>query len=284
MEKRLEYGAALWIGRKADIGRQLHSAKDNLPKAGTIIVSSFTSPLDPLYLAGIFQPIFTRSYPYTRKVERITLFHAILLAFSPPSLLPQDTSKLLTLKQLTDENPNSIICVFPETTTTNGRGILPLAPSLLSANGKTKIYPVNLRYTPQDVTTPVPGGYLSWFWGLLSKPTHQMRVRIASRVYNSKSQDSPSRPTSATKAMGTGYDTNIFDQPDFRNGFSGEHGQNGDGMTVDIGYEDGDVSADEQQVLDRVAEDLARLGRVKRVGLGVEEKIEFLKVWGSRKR
>jgi hypothetical protein len=84
--------------------------------------------------------------------------------------------------------------------------------------------------------------------------------------------------------MGTGYDTNIFDQPDFRNGFSGEHGQNGDGMTVDTGYEDGDVSADEQQVLDRVAEDLARLGRVKRVGLGVEEKIEFLKVWGSRKR
>jgi hypothetical protein len=33
-----------------------------------------------------------------------------------------------------------------------------------------------------------------------------------------------------------------------------------------------------------VGEDLARLGRVKRVGLGVEEKIEFLKVWGSRKR
>jgi hypothetical protein len=272
------------VNRADTHNRQLHSAKDNLPKAGTIIASSFTSPLDPLYLAGIFQPIFTRSYPYTRKVERITLFRAILLAFSPPSLYPHDTSKVVSLKQLTDENPNKIICVFPETTTTNGRGILPLAPSLLSADGKTKIYPVNLRYTPQDVTTPVPGGYVSWFWGLLSKPTHQMRVRIASRVYNSRSQDSPSRPTSSSKAMGTGYDTNIFDQPDFRNGFSVENGEAGDGMAVSAGGDDADVSADEQQVLDRVAEDLARLGRVKRVGLGVDEKIEFLKVWGSRKR
>jgi hypothetical protein len=47
---------------------------------------------------------------------------------------------------------------------------------------------------------------------------------------------------------------------------------------------DGFVSEDEQKVLERVAEDLARLGRVKRVGLGVEDKVEFLKVWGRRKR
>jgi 1-acyl-sn-glycerol-3-phosphate acyltransferase len=270
--------------------RQLHSAKDNLPKPGTIIASSFTSPLDPLYLAGIFQPIFTRSYPAHRKVERITLLGAILHAFSPPALAPPDSSKLVTLKQLTDENPNRIICVFPETTTTNGRGILPLCPSLLSADGKTKIYPVNLRYTPQDVTTPVPGGYAYWFWGLLSKPSHQMRVRIASRVYNSSNQDSPSRPVSSSKqnqVKASGYDTNIFDQPDFRNGFSGEHGEAGDGMDVDVGGAgngDDGVGEDEQKVLERVAEDLARLGRVKRVGLGVEDKMEFLKVWGKRKR
>lgn len=270
-----------WVDLQVDgVKRgQLHSAKDNLPKAGTIIASSFTSPLDPLYLAGIFQPIFTRSYPHTRKVERITLFRAILLAFSAPTLAPRDESKLVTLKQLTDDYPHKIICVFPETTTTNGRGILPLAPSLLSAGGETKIYPVNLRYTPQDVTTPVPGGYLSWFWRLLSKPSHQMRVRIATRIYNSASQDSPTKSSSKTtpeKSYGTGYDTNIFDQPSFRGEMNGH-----DGMDVDVA--DG-VSAKEQKVLDRVGEDLARLGRVKRVGLGVEEKIDFVRVWGSRKR
>lgn len=269
--------------------RQLHSAKNNLPKAGTIIASSFTSPLDPLYLAAIFQPIFTRSYPHQRKVERITLFRAILLAFSPPALTPHDQAKLVTLKQLTSENPDRIICVFPETTTTNGRGILPLCPSLLSADGKTKIYPVNLRYTPQDVTTAVPGGYLSWFWGLLSKPSHQMRVRIASRVYNNANPDSPAKSTSdlhTSKAAATGYETNIFEQPDFKDGFRGNHGEGGDGMDVDAGGATGDyeLSPQEQKVLERVAEDLARLGRVKRVGLGVEDKVEFLKVWFSRKR
>ena len=59
-------------------------------------------------------------------------------------------------------------------------------------------------------------------------------------------------------------------------------------MDVDVGGQvnggDGVVSEDEQRVLERVAEDLARLGRVKRVGLGVEEKVAFLEVWGRRKR
>ncbi|KAF1847587.1 uncharacterized protein K460DRAFT_306947 [Cucurbitaria berberidis CBS 394.84] len=273
-----------WVDLQVDgVKRgQLHSARDNLPKAGTIIASSFTSPLDPLYLAGIFQPIFTRSYPNTRRVERISLFRAILLAFSAPKRSPPSSAKLVALQHLTTENPHKIICVFPETTTTNGRGILPLAPSLLSAGGNTKIYPVNLRYTPQDITTPVPGGYFSWLWRLLSKPTHQMRVRIATRIYNSTSQDSPSKQTSSARASGSGYDTNIFDHPDFRNGVNGNDGHDGL-MAVDVGDGDG-VSADEQKVLDRVGEDLARLGRVKRVGLGVEEKIEFVKVWGSRRR
>ena len=106
-----------------------------------------------------------------------------------------------------------------------------------------------------------------------------MRVRIATRIYNSKSQDSPAKlhaNTQPKQALGTGYDTNIFDQPSFRVGVNGENG-----MSVEVG--DG-VSTDEQKVLDRVAEDLARLGRVKRVGLGVEEKIEFVKVWRSRRR
>ncbi|KAH8704585.1 hypothetical protein GQ44DRAFT_716558 [Phaeosphaeriaceae sp. PMI808] len=271
-----------WVDLQVDGVRrgQLHTSGDHLPRAGTIVASSFTSPLDPLYLAGIFQPIFTRSYPHTRKVERITLLRAILLAWSPPKLSPPDGSRLVTLEQLTSQNPSKIICVFPESTTTNGRGILPLSPSLLSATGTTKIYAVNLRYTPQDITTPVPGGYASWIWKLLHKPSHQMRVRIATKIYNSRTQNSPN--VSPSKAVASGYDANIFDQPAFQEGQ--KLGDDGWGaMKVDVGSRHG-VSAEEQKVLDRVGEDLARLGRVKRVGLGVEDKIEFVKVWGSRKR
>jgi hypothetical protein len=105
-----------------------------------------------------------------------------------------------------------------------------------------------------------------------------MRVRIATKIYNSRTQDFPEKDASKARTVGSGYDTNIFDQPEFK---AQEDGWGK--MTVDTG-DAGGVGADEQKVLDRVGEDLARLGRVKRVGLGVETKIEFLRVWGKRKR
>ncbi|KAF2465727.1 uncharacterized protein BDR25DRAFT_345921 [Lindgomyces ingoldianus] len=262
--------------------RKLAEVPGHLPHPGTIIASSFTSPLDPLYLAGIFCPIFTRSYPSTRKVERISLFRAILLAFGPPSIFPGNPDNLVTMKELEAKHPQSIICVFPECTTTNGRGILPLCPSLLTANPKTRIYPVNVRYTPGDITTPVPGNYILWLWKLLSKPTHCMRVRIARSMYNNPTLDSPIVWGEKAAGKGSGVDmvvdTDIFDSLHLRNGIVKDGGE---GETEGVG---GKVKKDEQKVLDRVGEDLARLGRVKRVGLGVQDKIEFVKVWRKRRR
>jgi len=104
-----------------------------------------------------------------------------------------------------------------------------------------------------------------------------MRVRIATKTYNTSTSSSSSSPA---KARASGYDTNIFDQPAFK-----ESSSDDGAMHVDAGgYSDGEVSVEEQGVLDRVGEDLARLGRVKRVGLGVGDKVRFLGVWGSRKR
>ncbi|KAF2001511.1 hypothetical protein P154DRAFT_164240 [Amniculicola lignicola CBS 123094] len=258
-----------WVDLQVDGVKRgkLSEMRDHLPHDGTVIASSFTSPLDPLYLAGIFCPLFTRSWPGTRKVEPISLFRAILLAFSHPSLAPGNPAKLVSLKELQERHPKSIICVFPECTTTNGRGILPFSPSLLTVGEKTRIYPVNLRYTPGDVTTPTPGEYLAWFWKLLSKPSHCMRVRIARSVFNTQTNG-------VKKAAGVGYDTNIFDSPEFRD------------RHVETNEEGGDeeISIREQELLDRVAEDLARLGRVKRVGLDVKDKIDFVKVWQKTKK
>ncbi|KAF2107116.1 hypothetical protein BDV96DRAFT_606700 [Lophiotrema nucula] len=249
--------------------RKLAVSPDHLPYEGTIIASSFTSPLDPLYLAGIFSPIFTRSYPSTRKVEPISLFRAILLAFSNPTVDPPNPKLLVTLEELKNNNPRSIICVFPECTTTNGRGILPFSPSLLTADPKTRIYPVNLRYTPGDITTPVPGSALSWFWRLLSKPTHIMRVRVARPTYNNAAAGTPN---GVDESIATGYDTNIFDSPGYKNGYVQQEKEG-----------EGKASKNEQEVLDRIGEDLARLGRVKRVGLDVQDKIDFVKVWSKRR-
>jgi hypothetical protein len=101
------------------------------------------------------------------------------------------------------------------------------------------------------------------------------------RVFNSANIDSPAKESE--RAIGTGYDHNIFDAPSFRNGGSGSL-EKETGMDVTTGGTEGEISAQEQRVLDRIAEDLARLGRVKRVGLDMGDKIEFLKVWLKRRR
>ncbi|KAF1961964.1 hypothetical protein CC80DRAFT_531723 [Byssothecium circinans] len=253
-----------WVDLQVDGVKRgrLAENKHHLPRAGTIIAASFTSPLDPLYLAGIFTPVFTRSWVGEKKVEVISLFRAICLAFSKPELEPPTNAKLITLSELTERFPDSIICVFPETTTTNGRGILRFSPSLLTVNPRTKIYPVHVKYTPGDITTPVPGTVLSWTWRLLSKPTHVMRVRIARQIYNNTADPDAARAS----AVDSGFNTNIFDGPQMRNGVGTPEKER------------------ELEWLESVREDFARLGRVKRTALGAEEKVAFVKVWGRKRR
>lgn len=253
-----------WVDLQVDGVKRgkLAEKQDHLPHAGTIIAASFVSPLDPLYLAGIFTPVFTRSWPGEAKVEVISLFGAIRLAFAQPEMKPPRTAKLFTLKELTERYPDSIICVFPESTTTNGRGVLRFSPSLLSADPSTKIYAVHVKYTPGDITTPVPGTYFTWTWRLLAKPTHYMRVRIARHIFNNTSD---AKSSSWANGANTSFDANIFDNPQLVNGNGTDEGQ---------GHE----------WLENIREDFARLGRVKRTALGVQEKVGFVKIWTKRRR
>jgi hypothetical protein len=234
------------------LARSLAKNQKKLPHPGTIIASSFTSPMDCLYLAAIFDPVFTASYPGTRLVEQISLFQAMIRALYPPQLFPSPNARLVPVEKVVQQNPDSAIVVLPEVTTSNGRGILAFSPSLLSAPANAKIFPVNLRYTPADITTPIPGAYITFLWDLCSKPTHCIRVRIAEAIYNTSQSDQNGSPLKAQS-----------------NSIKGS-------QYVDSGKI---LTAEESKLLDRVAEDLARLGRVKRVGLGVKEKIEFIKAW-----
>lgn len=204
-------------------------------------------------------------------VHRISLFQAILRAFQPPQYTPPPHANLIDLRTLLREHRNRPVVVFPECTTTNGRGILPFSPSLLTAPPRAKIFPISLRYTPGDITTPVPGTYLTFLWNLLSKPTHCIRVRIAESVYNT-SQGVPVPPG----VPKTSYATNWIDTLQDDTASSTEtllSSEEGDGLT-----------GPERKVLDKVAEALARLGRVKRVGLGIREKSDFVRAWTKQRR
>lgn len=250
------------IGADYFISRSLSKHQQaRLPQPGSVIASSFTSPIDAIYLAAIFDPVFTAAYPNTRQVERISLLQAVLRAFAQPSTQPEPGTKLVDVATLVAKYPNRPIVVFPECTTTNGRGILPLSHALLGVPPKTKVFPVSLRYTPADVVTPLPGSYISFLWTLLSKPTHCIRVRIAEYVTNSRSAiDAP--PARSTRQ--STYNSNYLDTLEDE--------------------DEGGVTAGEKAFLDLVGESLARLGRVKRVGLGVKEKQEFMVKWSRTRK
>ena len=240
-----------WVDLQLDgvkRGSLSQQPKSRVPHPGSIIAAQFTSPVDALYLAAIFDPVFTISYPGTRKVQRISLLGAIALALSPPTLEPPPGAKLTTLRALVEQNPHRAIAVFPEMSTTNGKGILPFSPSLLSAPADAKIFPVSMRYTPPDITTPVPGAYATFLWNLLSRPTHCIRVRIAEAVIN----------TPALEILA--------------NGAAGEEANlGGDGHE--------DLTPEEKKVLDHVGDALARLARNKRVGLTLRDKAAFVDAW-----
>jgi 1-acyl-sn-glycerol-3-phosphate acyltransferase len=308
-----------------------------LPGPGSIIASSYTSPLDVLYLAAIFDPIFTQSFQGSREVQVLSLERALASCFSLPPPKPADT---ISLAELVAANRRRVIVVFPECTTSNGKGVLRLSQSLLSASKGTNIFPVSLRYSPADVVTPIPGFLesIKFVWTLFSRQTHSIRVRVgfpvkmaqlqqqqpppssigasqksqrpqvqhalsSSSDKDSEEDQSSSRPATGTRKS-SGYDTNFFDNfppqassnsalaPAQKVGESGLDGLSSDGDDDDLFSTSSSSSAvggkrpfsrlssvAERQSLEIVAESLSRLGRVKTLGLGVEEKIGFVEAW-----
>ncbi len=244
-----------WIDLQLDgvkRGSLSQQPPSRFPRERAVIAAQFTSPVDAVYLATIFDPIFVVSYPGSRKVQRVSLFRAMALALAPPNTtIPR--AGLTDLRALVEENPHRVIAVFPEMTTTNGKGILPFSPSLLATPADANIFPVSLRYTAPDITTPVPGAWASFLWNLLSRPTHYIRVRVAEGVSN------------------TSVATNGLSYADM-DGKVGTGGEGGD-----------DVTPEEHRLLDHVGDSLARLARNKRVGLTLRDKAAFVKVWSKAK-
>ncbi|KAF8455369.1 hypothetical protein BGX38DRAFT_1249175 [Terfezia claveryi] len=254
----------------------LSKQSKKLPRAGTVIVSSFTSPIDILYLAAVFDPIFTTSYPNTREIERLSLLPAIIRSLSPPLSQPPPGTKLITLPRLLAENPNRSIALFPECTPTNGRGILRFSPSLDSTPEDTPIFPISIRYTPADVTTPVPGWSTAgkFVWRLLSGGTHCVRVRIAGEIYN--------QPGGGEKPTYDGIEDEGYGEEVDENGY-------GSGSGPELKRRAGGVGGEEKEkpqstLCVKGGEALARIGRVKRLNLGVKEKVEFVQAWMKNKK
>lgn len=137
-----------WIDLQVDgvkKGSLAQTPSSRLPGPQSVIVSNHMSPLDIVYLAAIFDPIFTTSYPGEKGVRPVTLTQAMWQCFMKPQLRAEKGVQLQTLEKMVKQNAQRCIVVFPEATTSNGRSILKLAPSVLSAGPDTRIFPVSLR-------------------------------------------------------------------------------------------------------------------------------------------
>ncbi|RKF64145.1 putative lysophosphatidic acid:oleoyl-CoA acyltransferase [Erysiphe neolycopersici] len=251
--------------RKGSLAKK-HAGK--IPGPSDVIASSFTSPIDALYLAAIFDPIFTISYPHTEKVQVVSLFSAIFRALNKPEEYPPKDAKMTDIKNIVSSNQDRPVVVFPECTTSNGLGILPLSPSLLTVSEKTKIFPLYLRYTPSYITTPIPWLYFSFLWNLLATPTHCTCVRVGQAIYNKSPTEkysslnlSVTSPNILPRKMG---EVKIIEC-----------------MSNNVENLSHIKSSEEKNVLDNVGESLALLGRVPRVGLTVKDKLKFIEAWRS---
>jgi len=251
-----------WVDLQLDgvkRGTLAEQPRDRFPHPGSVIAANFTSPIDAMYLAAIFEPIFTVSYPGTRLLQKVGLLGAMARALGAVRTEPPAGANLVSIADLLREYPGRVVAVFPECGTTNGKAILPFSPSLLSAPPDVHIFPVSLRYTPADVTTPVPGQWLSFLWNLLSRPTTCIRIRVA---------EGQVRSTSAAQT-GSGVSSAV-------------DSASGSSRSRQVGH--APISSDEQKVLDRIAEALARLSRVKRVGLTMKDKVAFVDAVKGKKR
>ena len=271
-----------WGDLRVDGQARGHVHKSRVPNGRCIIVANYTSPIDALYLATVFDPIFTISYPDTRKVRQVGLLRAIAHALSstqfehhPSSAEAEgdsdddDDGSLTTLSQIISRNPKRTIVVFPEAATTNGKGVLPLTPSILDAPETVPIYPVSIRYTPPEVTTPVtgPAAWPAFLYNLLSQFTICIRVRVADKVFNG---------TQSNKVNGVGNNggQSIF------GGSERDGGLRNRDVAVVAG---GSLSREEQVFLDQMGDTLARLGRSKRVGLTLQDKEAFVAAWKHKR-
>ncbi|CCJ29258.1 unnamed protein product [Pneumocystis jirovecii] len=146
------------------------------PKPKDIIVSCCCSPLDILYLTFKYNPVFTISFSNTVLVEHVSGIKAMFYMLSTPKKPSYKNNT--TLDNLSKLYPNRIISVFPEGTTSNGRGLLLFTQSLQSVAPQTRIFPLSIKYS-HYLATPHPKSLFTFLFRLTFKLSHKIHIKIS---------------------------------------------------------------------------------------------------------
>ncbi|ODQ65216.1 hypothetical protein NADFUDRAFT_83262 [Nadsonia fulvescens var. elongata DSM 6958] len=167
-----------------------------LPKSGDVIISTFTSPLDPLIYSTMYDSIFV--IPQVTSTGTVFtplgLFDTMAAAVSLPESNSHKGSYKLEEIMAKASRVKKVIVVFMEGTTSSGRALLPFVPlpsnEPLAIPGQSKIYPVAIKYNPPNITTPIPTHLFTWAWTLISQSSGwSVRFRVADAVDPASTKD-----------------------------------------------------------------------------------------------
>lgn len=258
-----------------------------LPGPGDVIAAAWTSPLDALVLAAAFDPTLAIAWPDGpeggKLVAPTSPLAAAAYALCAPETSPSSSTGthpdgLVSLAGLAADSGTQAraAALFPECTPSNGRAVLALAasPALAALRRGSRVYPARVCYDSHadecGLATPVPvlaGGVrvlVRFLWTLLGRPMRAVRVRVgdAVEVGVGGASSGESGPTTAATATATAKTS---------------------ATTTGAAVSQRGPAAGADGTAGRVAEGLARLGRVRRVGLGVSDKQAFARAWAGQR-
>ncbi|KAI0772700.1 hypothetical protein BC629DRAFT_1639305 [Irpex lacteus] len=275
-------------------GRNTKGGESWRPKAGDIIVSNWASWVDLIWLAFMFDPIFVlpvceppttenatsrNSSPITVTPGRRTGTGSAAIS-SPSARTPTPRSKVLGFKEVsllsivaatgttpstTSEHTtyssletirskaNRPIVVFPECTTSNGRGLLRFSnvfPNIQVPVEKFEIFVMCVRYDPPTNLTPtlshsIPSTTLNPLAHVFKLTTSLVPLTMSIRLL--APSDSPSSASFLASDYASGLRSN-------------------------------DILSECCAAL------IAQIGKVKRVGLGWEDKTTFLEFYRGKRK
>ncbi|KAK9478613.1 hypothetical protein V1514DRAFT_330573 [Lipomyces japonicus] len=188
----LLWSLGVWsINASVEGARKGYSRKTKQePTSGDVIVSNFVSPLDALVYSTFYDSLIVIPSADGHARE-VTLLGSIFAAISLPTVGSFGSESSIEKLLSKAKSSGKVLLAFVEATPTNGRAILP--PALLSLDvnlGKSNVFPSLIRYSPQDITTPIPPSSIVVYVGrIISRfKGWSVRVRVAEPVASSDNQ------------------------------------------------------------------------------------------------
>ncbi|WBW74281.1 1-acylglycerol-3-phosphate O-acyltransferase Vps66 [Schizosaccharomyces osmophilus] len=150
-------------------------------QAGDIVAVNHTSPVDILSVSSLFDCVFVQANCKSSNVLPVSSITAFFSCFSRLNLMLSPPKRdLRPLSEICkDATKNGkVVILFPEGSTTNGRGLCKLTKCLESAGSTDRIFCLYIRYLPAAITLSIPS-VLTFISSILLTTSFETRARMS---------------------------------------------------------------------------------------------------------